>query len=212
MPDLPVMLKLAGRRVLIVGGGPTALRRARAMLACGARVAVVAPRVHDDLAALAADAAQLTLESRAYGSADCAGAALVVIATDDGSLNDRIAADARAAGALVNRADDPEAGDAVVAAHRRLGPITVAVSTDGASAAAAATLVERCAQAIDADWPTLLQTIAPFRDQLQQTIADADARQAALRRLVDADAMAALKAGGIDALQRHGEAVVRDAR
>ena len=51
-PLYPVNLSLAGRRCLVVGGGPVALQKARELVVCGAAVEVVAPEILDEIAAL----------------------------------------------------------------------------------------------------------------------------------------------------------------
>ena len=51
MPLFPVFLKLAGRPVVIVGGGPVATSKLGALLAADARVTVVAPEVTPQIAA-----------------------------------------------------------------------------------------------------------------------------------------------------------------
>src|SRR5690349_25177581 len=57
----PLMLDLTGRPVVIVGGGRVALRRAQALLAAGALVHVIAPRVDPALAGL-----EVTVSRREY--------------------------------------------------------------------------------------------------------------------------------------------------
>ena len=52
-PSYPLTLDLAGRRVVVVGGGPVAARRTSGLLDAGALVEVIAPFVCEDLAALA---------------------------------------------------------------------------------------------------------------------------------------------------------------
>lgn len=127
----------AGRRAVVVGGGAVATRRATALVAATADVLVVAPTVTDDLRALAADG-RLRLDLRPVTTADeaadvVAGADLVVAATDDPRTNDLVGTAARAAGALVNRADDAAAGDVVWAPSVERGPVKVGV-TSGAAA------------------------------------------------------------------------------
>lgn len=209
MADLPVMLKVRGTRCVIVGGGAVARRRAAALLEAGASVTVIAPDIDDELAAMAMRGVRI--ERRGYAPGDLEGARLVVVATDDAALNERVAADARlpgAGGALVNRADDPDAGDVTIPAHARHGPITLAVHTSGISAAAAATIRRELSQSLDADWPRLLETVAPYRRRLQEAVEDPADRKARLVRLTDAEAMRILKAQGIEALQRHCRTIV----
>ena len=68
----PLDLDLEGRRVVVVGGGRVALRRVRGLLAAGADVTVIAPRVDPGLAGL-----PLAVCPREYRGGDLAGARVV---------------------------------------------------------------------------------------------------------------------------------------
>ena len=127
----PVFLDLRDRSVLVVGGGPVAARKAKGLLKAGARVTVVAPAF-----SRAFPKAVRRLKRR-YRASDVRGNLLVVVATDDGALNVRIARQARSAGALVNRADDAGDCDYHVPSVFRKGGLAVAVSTGGTSPALA---------------------------------------------------------------------------
>lgn len=203
MGDLPVMLRVSGRLCIIVGGGGVALRRAGSLLEAGARVRVIAPQVSPELAAMKA----LQIDRRPYHRGDLAGALLVVVATDDPAVNEAVAAEAQAAGVLINRADDPLAGDLTIPAHARHGPITLAVHTGGISAAAAAAIRRELSAALDPKWPELLEIVSPFRKAIQERFADVALRQNLLAQLTDAQAMAIFKQQGPEALRRHCEAV-----
>lgn len=191
MPDLPIMLKLGGRRCVIVGGGAVALRRARTLLDVQAGVTVIAPHVDQALLQLPLQVAQ-----RAYRAADLDDAMLVVIATDDPVVNEQVAHDARQRGILINRADQPEDGDFVVPAHAHHGPVTLAAYTNGISAAAAASIREICSAALDPDWPRLLTLVQPYRSRIQQAGADDERRRDCLRQLADQTMLDTLKSGG----------------
>jgi precorrin-2 dehydrogenase / sirohydrochlorin ferrochelatase len=196
MAELPVMLRVVGRRCVIVGGGAVALRRARALLEAGAEVRVVAPRVDAELQTL-----PVGVEQRPYRRGDLAGALLAVAATDDPAVNAAVAAEAREAGVLVNRADEPEAGDLTIPAHARHGPITLAVHTGGISAAAAATIRRQLSEALDPDWPRLLRIAAPYRELIQRRVPDDAARHERLTRLTGPEAMRTLKERGSAAFE-----------
>src|SRR4051794_1197759 len=75
----PLFLKLAGRPVLLVGGGPVAASKARALADAAARVTVVAPEVSPELTALAS-ARDWTVLLRPFAATDVAGAWLIVAA------------------------------------------------------------------------------------------------------------------------------------
>jgi len=206
MPDLPVMLRVDGRRVVIVGGGGVAKRRAAALVEAGADVVVIAPDVTDGI-----EQPGVTVHQRGYEPGDLDGAMLVVIATNDPVLNDEVARFAEAAGVLTNRADDPEAGDVIVPAHKHVGPLSVAVSTGGVSARAGATIRDAMLASLDPAWVTLLETVAPFRVEIQTNVSDPAKRRAALLRLTDREAMNELKNDGVQALQSHCEKIVEEA-
>jgi uroporphyrin-III C-methyltransferase/precorrin-2 dehydrogenase/sirohydrochlorin ferrochelatase len=122
----PLMLDLTGRRAVIVGGGRVALRRAQALLAAGALVRVIAPRVDPALTGL-----ELTVCRREYRDGDLAGAWLAHAATNDPAVNARVAADAQRLRIWCVRADDAAASAAWTPAVARDGEITVAVTAGG---------------------------------------------------------------------------------
>lgn len=122
-------LDVRGRRVLVVGGGPVAARRAGALVAAGADVLVVAPEACEDLAA-AERAGQLTWRRGEYTATDLDGAWLVHTATGNATVDDAVAADASAARVWCIHAGDVERGSArTPAIARPTADLLVAVSS-----------------------------------------------------------------------------------
>jgi siroheme synthase-like protein len=129
----PVVLDLAGVPALVVGAGPIAARKVAGLVAAGARVRVVAPTVTPEL-----DRAGVAeLHRRPYERGDLDGVQLVITATGRADVDARVAADARAAGVWVNAADQPADCSFILPAIARRGPLSIAVSTAGASPALA---------------------------------------------------------------------------
>ena len=137
----PIFLKLRGRRVLVVGGGPVAATKATSLVAAGADVSVVAPEVCDAIQAL-----RVTIARRPFRSSDLDGAWLV-IAAGPPAVNRQVTEAASARAVFVNAVDDPAHATAYAASIVARGPVTVAISTSGQAPALAALLRE----AID-DW------------------------------------------------------------
>jgi len=106
-------LDLAGRRVVVVGGGSVAQRRLVGLLAAGADVEVVAPEVTPAVEAMAPE---LTWTARAYRDGDLADAWYALAATDDPQVNAAVGAEAERARVFCVRADDAPAGSAVTPA------------------------------------------------------------------------------------------------
>jgi uroporphyrin-III C-methyltransferase / precorrin-2 dehydrogenase / sirohydrochlorin ferrochelatase len=126
-PIYPLSLRLEGRRALVVGGGPVALRRVAGLREAGAEVVVVAPRLTPALADLA-DRGQITAHRREYQPGDTDGAWLVLACTDRPEVNEAVAADAERQHLWCARADDAAASAAWVPAVGRAGAVTVAVN------------------------------------------------------------------------------------
>ena len=101
----PMFVDLSMKRALVVGAGRIAARRAGVLMDFCGQVVVVGPKVHPDLEALAASG-RVTLDRRAFAPGDLENAGLVVAATDDPSLNARIAGLCRERGVPVNVASD----------------------------------------------------------------------------------------------------------
>lgn len=135
MSDLyPLGLRVAGRLVVVVGGGPVALRRVGALLDAGAHVRVVAPEVVPGLAELAArregdeGAARIELVDRRYRTGDLDGAWLAHVATGEPTVDAAVAADAEAARIFAVTAGDAGLGSAWVPAVARHDDVVVAVN------------------------------------------------------------------------------------
>ena len=139
----PVFLDLTGVRVLVVGGGRIAWRKAQGMAEAGALVTVVAPEIEARLVELAAETRR-----RRFHPADIDGHRLVITATDDEAVNAEVGASATAAGVWANSADDPENCSFILPAIARRGPLVVAVSSGGASPALASHLRDEIAATV----------------------------------------------------------------
>lgn len=140
MSLFPLFLKLAGRKVLVVGGGPVAAAKVAALLDAEADVFVVAPEVDEALVELAS-AGKISVARRSFDAADLDGAWLVVAAATP-EINRRAAAAAESQRRFVLAVDDPSAASAFGAGTLRRGGVTVAVSTDGRAPALAGLLRE----------------------------------------------------------------------
>jgi len=163
----PVMLDLAGRPCLVVGGGPVAERKIDGLLAADARVTVVSPSLTPALLTLAAEA-RLHWRPREYVVGDAAGFALVMVATSDASVSEAIAAECRARGIWINCADDPGRCDFILPAVFRRGALTVAVSTGGVSPTMARLVREELEARLPDDLALLTDVMGDVRRSLRE--------------------------------------------
>jgi len=165
MEHFPLFFRLEKQTALVVGGGLVALRKAEILLGAKAHVIVVSPHFVEEFAALAA-AQSLLLYQRPFVEDDLENKALVVAATDDRALNAAIASLARKKNILVNAVDDAEASTFIFPALVERGPITIAISTGGASPVLARLLRAR----IEAILPFGLEKLAYFAKRWRKTV------------------------------------------
>jgi uroporphyrin-III C-methyltransferase/precorrin-2 dehydrogenase/sirohydrochlorin ferrochelatase len=128
-PTYPSGLRLAGRKVVVVGGGHVAQRRVPGLIAADAQVHVISPEVTPSLEGLA-DAGEVTWLRRRFEDADLDGAWYVIAATDDTDANEAVGRAAEARHTFCVRSDDAPAGSAWTPAVGRHGEVTVAVLGD----------------------------------------------------------------------------------
>lgn len=149
-PDpLHLGLLVAGRRVLVVGGGPVALRRVARLLEAGADVRLVAPEVVPALLDLA-ERDRLTWHRRAYRPDDLDDAWLAFACTDDPAVNAAVVEQATAQRVWCSRADDASAATAWMPAVGRSGPASVAVLS-GRDPVRSTRLRDAAVRAVDAE-------------------------------------------------------------
>jgi siroheme synthase-like protein len=136
-----------GRRCVVVGDGGTAAEKAAGLEAWGARVDVV--------------------PARKYRRRVLRGAFLVIAATGDRAVDERVHRDAERRGMLCNVADVPELCNFILPAVHREGPIAVAVSTGGASPALAKRLRSQIAALIGPEHARLAEELRAMRPEVK---------------------------------------------
>ena len=163
---------LEGRSVLVVGAGRVAHEKASGLLDCGAVVTVVAPDVAPEVEAL-----PVALLRRRYRRSDLAGRYLVVAATADTAVNRRVFADAEARALLCNVVDVPELCSFILPALLRQDPITIAVSTGGASPALAQRLRDEIARVVRPEHAALAVRLRELRPWAKAHLPTYEARR-----------------------------------
>jgi precorrin-2 dehydrogenase / sirohydrochlorin ferrochelatase len=172
-------IDLRNRPVLVVGGGTVALEKVHGLLDCGAQIAVVAPRVDDELRRL-----PVRVEQRVFRADDLDGRLLVVAATDDRSVNARVSRAAAERSLLCNVADDPELCSFILPAIVRRDPIVVGVSTGGASPALAQRIRSDIAGLVGPEHAALARRLAALRPWARRALPTYEARRDYFQRVV----------------------------
>ncbi len=134
----PIFLRLEGRRVLVVGAGPVAVRKAKGLIAAGAQVVVVAPEGEAEMEELT-----VAWRRREFAWNDLDGCELVFAATNARELNRAIGEECRRRRVWANIADAAEECDFQVPARVEQDGLQIAISTGGVDPARAKELRKR---------------------------------------------------------------------
>ncbi len=167
-------LDVTGRRCLVVGGGSVGLEKASGLIACGARVTVVSPELDERFASTAPIE---WIERRYRKRWDLRHAFLVIAATSDRAVNERVHRDAESRGMLCNVADVPDLCNFILPAVHREGPIAVAVSTGGASPALAKRLRSQIAALVRPEHAVLAEQLRALRPEVKERFSTYEERR-----------------------------------
>ncbi len=166
MDYLPIFADIRGRICLVVGGGEVAKRKAGVLLDAGAKVRVVAPQIDPALAKLP------HIESivARFAAQHLDGAALVIAATDDRSVNRQVSELARARNIPVNVVDDPELCSFIMPAILDRSPLMVAFSSGGASPVLTRMMRGKLETMIPQNYSRLAAFAERFRELVKQRV------------------------------------------
>ncbi|HVA79637.1 MAG TPA: bifunctional precorrin-2 dehydrogenase/sirohydrochlorin ferrochelatase [Candidatus Binataceae bacterium] len=186
MGYLPIYVAMDGLRCVVVGGGAIAARKAAQLLAAGAVVTVISPRLGPALAAMA-KAAAIVHHARKYAPGDLRGFDFAFAASDDAGAHREIFSEARALGVMLNVADSPELCDFIVPAIVRRGDLQIAVSTSGASPAVAARIRRELEARFGYEYECTLRLMRAARDYLFANDPALDSRAKKLKALAESN-------------------------
>jgi len=201
----PLFLDLRGRRVLVVGGGAVATRKVGALLEAAAEVAVVAPALDAELAALVRRK-RIAHLGAAFDPAQLDAAWLAIAATDDPAANRAVADAAHARRLWVNVVDDAELASVQLPARVQRGPLQIAISSGGAAPMLARHLREQLETQLDESLGALAQLFIDLRGRIRDRLPDLSVRRAFFRRVLAGPAQALLRRGDADAARYSVEA------
>ena len=169
MNTFPLFFKLDNHKILIVGGGDVALRKADLLRRAGASITIVAPDICDELQALLQDDKhQLIFEH--YNKTYMTGARIIIAGTDDEALNHQIHSDATALNIPVNVVDTPHLCDFIFPAIVDRNPIVIGISSNGKAPVLARLLRARLETLIPQGYGKLAKMAGDFRSEVKTKI------------------------------------------
>ena len=161
MRYFPIFVDLNDRKVVVVGGGEEALRKVRLLLKTRARILVVAPLLHDELAA----DPRIEWLATQFSPRQLDGAALVYAA--EPAINEVVSAEARARSIPVNVIDVAEISTFLTPSIVDRDPVVIAIGTEGT----APVLGQGIRARLDAELPQALGQLATRANALRSRVA-----------------------------------------
>jgi len=159
--SFPVNLDLRNRPVLVVGAGRIALRKTQQLLACDARITVVAPHALPEFSDL-----DVRLVLRRFEPADLDGHWLVITATGDRDVDQLVFDEGEKRRLWVNSADDPQRCSFTLPAVVRRGSLMLTSSTAGASPALSSFIRSRLGECFSDGWADVVDDLAAARAEV----------------------------------------------
>lgn len=209
MGKYPVFLELAGRRVVVVGGGAVAARKSQGLLDAGARLVVIAERIGDMMTALCADSSAELIKSR-YSKDYLVGAVLAVAATNDHQLNKQIYKDCQELEILCNVVDEPQLCDFFVPAVVKRGDLQIAVGTEGNCPAYAGHIKNKLEKLFTEKHGEFLAELETARKQIFKDVPNPADRKMLVGRLADDESFEYFLQNGAAAWRRRVEKITAE--
>ena len=184
MAKYPIYLEVAGKRVVIIGAGSVASRKAKSLCKAGAKVTIVAKQIQPEFLQRC-KGLDLNIVENEYSKEYLHGAVIVIAATNDNELNSRIYTDCNDLNILCNVVDVPEYCDFYVPALIQQGPLQIAIGTDGNSPAYAGKIRRQLQTMFGPEHGKFITEMGAVRKRVIAEIADADIRKRIFESLVE---------------------------
>lgn len=184
MDYLPIFMSLKESSAVVVGGGTVAARKVRLLLATGAAVRVVAPKLCLELSR-AAETGRITHINRTFEVTDICECDLVVAATDQVDVNAAVSKAARAKRIPVNVVDNPVLSTFIMPSIIDRSPVIIAISSGGAAPVLARLLRTRLEALIPARYGRLADFAGEWRARVKKALPRALQRRRFWERTLD---------------------------
>lgn len=165
----PIFLKPDQLQFVVIGGGAVGFEKISSLLAnCAAsKIKLIAKEISPSLKVLAQAHSSLTLIEKPYESRDLDNADIVIAATTDHALNNKVWEEAKARKIIINIADTPDLCDFYMCSVVQKGDLKIGISTNGKSPTLSKRLREMLEETLPEEIDQLLDQLKNIRDQLK---------------------------------------------
>lgn len=176
MQYLPIFIQIKQRPCLVVGGGSIAARKVALLRKAQANVTVVSPKLCEELQRLSAEQL-IQYENREFQVSDLDSCVVVIAATDQRAVNERVSALSQQLRLPVNVVDNPDLCSFIMPSIIDRSPVVIAVSTGGSSPVLARLIRTKLEGIIPSAYGRLAELVEGFRDKVKAAFPNVESRR-----------------------------------
>lgn len=180
--NMPLMIDLSNKKVVIVGGGKVATRRTTSLLAYTNHIHVVSPTITDTLQKYL-ETKQITYEKKLFEPQDVKNADMVIAATNQSDVNNDVRA-ALSKNVLFNHAEQADLGNITFPNFLKRDKLTISVSTDGASPKLGQRIIKDLKDTYNEDYSMYIQFLYESRQYIKSLKIEPSDKQALLEQIL----------------------------
>ncbi len=197
MSFYPVLIRIDGEKVVVVGGGKVAERKVETLLEYGADIHVVSQDLTAPLREYVKEG-KIAFLGHEFSESHLEGAFMVIAGTDDPLLNRHVSEKAKEKGLLVNAVDQPSDCNFIVPSILRRGDLLIAVSTSGKSPALAKKVREELEKTFGKEYESLLILMGRLRQEVLSQGLSQEENRKIFQKLVNSHILEAIGRGDWD--------------
>lgn len=171
MAVFPLCIDLTNKKCVIIGGGKIALAKIKVLIEFNPQITVISPECCDDIVSLYKKN-KLSWIKKEYSVNDINEAYLVVSATSDKNINEKVFVDAQKNNILVNVVDDPEKCTFIFPSIVKRKDLIISISTSGKYPALSKYLRKKLEKEFSAEYGTILSELHEYRQKILKEVED----------------------------------------
>lgn len=182
MNNMPLMIDLSQKSIVIVGGGKVATKRASTLIEYCADVHIVSPIISTTLKELL-DNENITWSQKEFEPQDVEHADFVVIATNNNEVNTKVL-ESVPPHALCNHASKAQVGNVTIPSILKRGKLSISVSTNGASPKLSKKMISRISDMYDESYEMYIDFLYESRQLIKRLSIEPSRKQELLQHIL----------------------------
>lgn len=199
MKFYPINLNVENKKCFVIGGGKIALEKILGLIEANAKIFVIAPKVCAEVEELFQNG-KINLIREKYSSEKISDGEILIAATNNFELNQKILSDGREKNFLVNIVDSFD-GDFTVPSRIRRGDFLLAISTGGKSPGFSRFVRQMLENEFDENFSAGVEIISKYRAEVKKILPTFEERINFWRKVLSAEVWEMLKAGKISEIE-----------